>query len=142
MADSLYRNKASLETIFRILDKDNSGQISLGEFAEACHLLQRHLPEHTTEEDLLEMCKLMDINKDGLVDLNEFLEAFRLCDQARRGSRCRTLLVGESLSLEKSPTNAHTPQSTNREVTRQINEVEDKSKSDKCNGEKMENGQQ
>lgn len=102
MAESLYRNKTSLETIFRILDKDNSGQISLDEFGEACHLLHKHLPEHDTEEDLLEMCKMMDINKDGLVDLNEFLEAFRLCDQARRGTRGRALIIGESLSLEKS----------------------------------------
>lgn len=101
VAESLYRNKSSLEAIFRILDKDNSGQISLEEFAEACHLLHKHLPEHGTEEDLLEMCKMMDINKDGLVDLNEFLEAFRLCDQARRGARGRALIIGESLSLEK-----------------------------------------
>lgn len=111
MADSLYRNKSSLEAIFRILDKDNSGQISLEEFAEACHLLHKHLPEHDTEEDLLEMCKMMDINKDGLVDLNEFLEAFRLCDQARRGARGRALIIGESLSQDKSPskTGAVTP---------------------------------
>ncbi|XP_059618091.1 serine/threonine-protein phosphatase rdgC [Phlebotomus argentipes] len=87
VAESLYRNKTSLEAIFRILDKDNSGQISLEEFAEACHILHKHLPEHGTEEELLEMCKMMDINKDGAVDLNEFLEAFRLCDQARRGLR-------------------------------------------------------
>ena len=101
VADSLYRNKSSLEAIFRILDKDNSGQISLEEFGEACHLLHKHLPEHATEEELLDMCKMMDINKDGLVDLNEFLEAFRLCDQARRGARGRALIIGESLSLEK-----------------------------------------
>ncbi|XP_055314894.1 serine/threonine-protein phosphatase rdgC [Sitodiplosis mosellana] len=86
VADSLYRNKSSLEMIFRILDKDNSGFISLDEFAEACDLLQKHLPEHDTKEELMEMCKLMDINKDSLVDLNEFLETFRLCEQERGNS--------------------------------------------------------
>ncbi|KAG4066467.1 hypothetical protein HA402_007103 [Bradysia odoriphaga] len=88
VADSLYKNKSSLEVIFRILDKDNSGFISLDEFGEACELLKRHLPEHDTKENLLEMCKLMDINKDGLVDLNEFLETFRLCEQAK-GNYCK-----------------------------------------------------
>ncbi|XP_055371814.1 serine/threonine-protein phosphatase rdgC isoform X6 [Condylostylus longicornis] len=85
VAESLYTNKSSLEAIFRILDKDNSGQISLEEFGDACELLQKHLPGTDTKEQLLDMCKMMDINKDGLVDLNEFLEAFRLCEAARRG---------------------------------------------------------
>ncbi|XP_053684509.1 serine/threonine-protein phosphatase rdgC [Sabethes cyaneus] len=82
VAESLYKNKSSLETIFRILDKDNSGQISLEEFGEACALLEKHFP-HNTHEQLLDMCKMMDINKDGLVDLNEFLETFRLCENAK-----------------------------------------------------------
>lgn len=64
------------------------GYISLDEFAEACELLKKHLPEHDTKEQLLEMCKMMDINKDGLVDLNEFLETFRLCEQTK-GNYCK-----------------------------------------------------
>jgi EF-hand domain pair len=79
VAESLYKNKSSLEAIFRILDKDNSGQISLEEFKDACELIRTHLVEHGTIEQLLDMCKMMDINKDGQVDLNEFLETFRLC---------------------------------------------------------------
>lgn len=53
------------------------------EFGEACDLLRHHLPEHDTKEQLLDMCRMMDINKDGLVDLNEFLETFRLCESAK-----------------------------------------------------------
>lgn len=72
-------------SIFQIIS-NRLGFISLDEFAEACDLLQKHLPEHDTKEELMEMCKLMDINKDSLVDLNEFLETFRLCEQERGNS--------------------------------------------------------
>ncbi|XP_073843618.1 retinal degeneration C isoform X2 [Musca autumnalis] len=83
VADSLYKNVSSLEAIFHILDSDSSGYISLSEFSDACELLEQHLPGTNTREQLLDMCRMMDLNKDGLVDLNEFLEAFRLCEQAK-----------------------------------------------------------
>lgn len=35
-----------------------------------------------TQEQLVDICQLMDINKDGLVDLNEFLESFRLAEKS------------------------------------------------------------
>lgn len=80
VAEALYRNKSSLEAIFRIIDKDNSGYISMEEFSEAASLLQEHLQNPISPEQLVDICCSMDINKDGMVDLNEFLETFRLVD--------------------------------------------------------------
>lgn len=84
VVETLYRNKGNLETIFRIIDKDNSGYITLDELSEACNLIKEHMPNPITQDQLVEICRLMDINKDGLVDLNEFLETFRLVDPESR----------------------------------------------------------
>lgn len=62
------------------------GYITLEEFSDACNLLRKHMPNPITQEQLVDICRLMDINKDGLVDLNEFLETFRLVDTDRQ--RC------------------------------------------------------
>ncbi|XP_059216376.1 serine/threonine-protein phosphatase rdgC isoform X2 [Stomoxys calcitrans] len=98
VADSLYKNVSSLEAIFHILDSDQSGYISLSEFSDACDLLEQHLPGTNTREQLLDMCRMMDLNKDGLVDLNEFLEAFRLCEQAKNDQ-----VAGRPPRINKSP---------------------------------------
>ncbi|XP_030767098.1 serine/threonine-protein phosphatase rdgC [Sitophilus oryzae] len=96
VVETLYRNKSSLEAIFRIIDKDNSGYITLDELAEACNLIKEHMPCNMTEEQLTEICRMMDINKDGLVDLNEFLETFRMVDPESRHK-----------NLPNSPENSH-----------------------------------
>lgn len=85
----------SLGLIFFIFPP--SGYISLSEFSDACDLLEKHLPGTNTREQLLDMCRMMDLNKDGLVDLNEFLEAFRLCEQAKNDQ-----VAGKS-TRDKSP---------------------------------------
>ncbi|KAG5868314.1 hypothetical protein JTB14_021441, partial [Gonioctena quinquepunctata] len=54
--------------------------ISLDEFSDACNLIKKHMPCLMTTEQLREICNLMDLNKDGLVDLNEFLESLRMVD--------------------------------------------------------------
>ncbi|XP_043197465.1 serine/threonine-protein phosphatase with EF-hands pef-1-like isoform X1 [Amphibalanus amphitrite] len=80
VVEALYRNRDRLETIFRILDKDHSGFLSLDEFADACSLLRNYLCEPIPYDEMVNMARSMDINKDGFIDFNEFLETFRLVD--------------------------------------------------------------
>lgn len=121
VVDTLYRNKASLEAVFRIIDKDNSGYISLEEFSDACELINKHMPNPITKDQLLDICRLMDMNKDGLVDLNEFLETFRMVDQKHR-EQCKEIEEAEALIDETKAgvtENGHTanPEITVTEVT-------------------------
>lgn len=47
------------------------------------------MPNPITQDQLVDICKLMDMNKDGLVDLNEFLETFRMVDPEQQGKYTR-----------------------------------------------------
>ena len=72
------------------------GYISLDELADACNLIKEHMPCNMTEDQLSEICRMMDINKDGLVDLNEFLETFRMVDPESKRK-----------NMPNSPDNSH-----------------------------------
>ncbi|XP_033126079.1 serine/threonine-protein phosphatase with EF-hands 2-like, partial [Anneissia japonica] len=76
----IYRNRSALETIFRTLDKDHSGCITMDEFSEGCKMLSKHLQAQMSEETVTDMARSLDLNRDGQIDFNEFLEAFRLVD--------------------------------------------------------------
>jgi len=60
------------------------GCISMDEFEEACRMLGQHTASVIPREHVLAMARNMDLNKDGQIDFNEFLETFRIVDQFGR----------------------------------------------------------
>ena len=55
---------------FRLFDKDGSGKISLRDM----RLLARQIGEKVTDETLLDMIDEFDLDGDGEIDLEEFLQ--------------------------------------------------------------------
>ncbi|CAK6955884.1 serine/threonine-protein phosphatase with EF-hands 2-like [Scomber scombrus] len=78
--ETMYKNHSNLETIFRIIDTDHSGLISFEEFRQTWKLLSTHLKTEISDEAIADLAQSIDFNKDGSIDINEFMEAFRLVD--------------------------------------------------------------
>uniref|UniRef100_A0A3Q3SHE5 Serine/threonine-protein phosphatase n=1 Tax=Mastacembelus armatus TaxID=205130 RepID=A0A3Q3SHE5_9TELE len=78
--ETMYKNHSNLETIFRIIDTDHSGLISFEEFRQTWKLLSSHLKTEISDEAIADLAQSIDFNKDGSIDINEFMEAFRLVD--------------------------------------------------------------
>ncbi|KAM4795691.1 serine/threonine-protein phosphatase with EF-hands 1 [Rhinophrynus dorsalis] len=78
LVETLYRYRADLEIIFNIIDKDHSGLISIEEFHQTWKLFSSHLQIDIDDSTINVLAHSIDSNKDGSIDFNEFLEAFRV----------------------------------------------------------------
>ncbi|KAM6987029.1 serine/threonine-protein phosphatase with EF-hands 2-like [Aplochiton taeniatus] len=86
LLETMYKHHSNLETIFRIIDTDHSGLISFEEFRQTWKLLSSHLQTEISDEAIADLALSIDFNKDGSIDINEFLEAFRLVDHTAQGT--------------------------------------------------------
>ena len=64
--------------IFIYIRTSLSGCISLEEFKDSCEVLNQFSHRQIPPEKINDLARSLDINRDGRIDFNEFLEAFRL----------------------------------------------------------------
>ncbi|XP_077157251.1 serine/threonine-protein phosphatase with EF-hands 2 isoform X2 [Paroedura picta] len=81
LLETIYRNLPNLETIFSVIDTDHSGLISFEEFRHIWKLFSTHMHIEIPESSICDLARSIDFNKDGNIDFNEFLEAFRISTQ-------------------------------------------------------------
>ncbi|XP_066510112.1 serine/threonine-protein phosphatase with EF-hands 2-like [Hoplias malabaricus] len=113
LLETLYRHRSTLETIFRIVDTDNSGVISFEDFRQTWKLLSVYLKMEISEEAINDLVVSTDTNKDGSIDIDEFMESFRLVDK-------NMLERGKSLFMHRSegqdePQKENPPQTEEKE---------------------------
>ncbi|XP_053337393.1 serine/threonine-protein phosphatase with EF-hands 2 [Clarias gariepinus] len=93
LLEALYRHRSTLETIFRIVDTDNSGFISFEDFCQTWKLLSAYLTMEISSEAINDLVVSIDMNKDGFIDIDEFMESFRLVDKNIRRPEEQELVV-------------------------------------------------
>ena len=52
----------------------------MSEFTEVCAFLGKHNGARLDEKQILDLATSIDLDKNGVIDFNEFLEAFRMVD--------------------------------------------------------------
>nr|XP_048296565.1 serine/threonine-protein phosphatase with EF-hands 1 isoform X2 [Myodes glareolus] len=76
LLEMLYRYRSDLKIIFNVIDTDHSGLISLDEFRTMWKLFNTHYNVQIDDSQIDELANIVDFNKDGNIDFNEFLKAF------------------------------------------------------------------
>ncbi|XP_076853927.1 serine/threonine-protein phosphatase with EF-hands 2 isoform X2 [Brachyhypopomus gauderio] len=111
LLETLYRHRSTLETIFRIVDTDNSGLISFEDFHQTWKLLSAFLKTEISDEAIHRLVVSTDTNKDGRIDIDEFMESFRLVDKNRLENGQSFTQRSEDHGLKEEELSSTTPDS-------------------------------
>lgn len=85
------------------------GLISFEDFCQTWNLLSAFLQMEISSEAINDLVVSIDMNKDGYIDIDEFMESFRLVDKNIRRPEEQDLHQNERQTAEeKGP--LHTPQ--------------------------------
>ncbi|CAM2720074.1 unnamed protein product [Rotaria socialis] len=78
--EDLYMWKDTLLMLFNLIDSNHSGFINAEEFADIIKLLlsDEDGAGNVTQEYIDELCSAIDLDGNGRIDANEFLESFRI----------------------------------------------------------------
>uniref|UniRef100_A0A7S1U244 Serine/threonine-protein phosphatase n=1 Tax=Phaeomonas parva TaxID=124430 RepID=A0A7S1U244_9STRA len=82
LLEAMYTDAPRLRAIFKFFDKNGDGQISREEFEEGCKIVQERVPEGQTLGSAKHILDIIDFDDSGMIDMNEFFEAFRLSETA------------------------------------------------------------
>ncbi|CAF2929864.1 unnamed protein product, partial [Rotaria sp. Silwood2] len=85
--EDLYMWKDLLIRLFNLIDQDHSGFISPNEFSDVLKLLlyDENNTDGINEAYIEELSSAMDLDKNGRIDINEFLESFRIANVKNSG---------------------------------------------------------
>lgn len=71
----------------------------MDEFADTCELISKHMETAIPREEITDLANSIDINKDGQIDFNEFLECFRIVDATSRNDQMKPQNNGDFFGL-------------------------------------------
>jgi serine/threonine-protein phosphatase with EF-hand domain len=87
--EDLYMWKDMLMVLFNLIDYNHSGFISRNEFADVIKIIlnDEKGAGEVDEEYIEELASAMDFDKNGKIDVNEFLESFRIVNVSNSNAR-------------------------------------------------------